>query len=198
MIGYLKGKILDIEDNNVIIDVHDVGYKVCMPNYDVYDEEEGNEIKCYTYLHVKEDALDLYGSKDKKVMELFKRLIEVSGIGPKTAMGILSKFDASDLICAIINADSNMISQCPGIGKKTAERLVLELRDKLMKQNTDLDTTKVKAAKAQKSENNEVKEEAYDALVNLGYKKQDAKQIIEKSYADGMTLEELIKKCLTR
>ncbi|MCQ2979069.1 MAG: Holliday junction branch migration protein RuvA [Clostridia bacterium] len=199
MIGYLKGNIISIENSECIIDVNNIGFKVMMPSYELAELNEGETVAIFTHLNVREDALDLYGSKDKKVMELFKRLIDVSGIGPKTAMGILSKFDASDLVCAIINADSNLISTCPGIGKKTAERLVLELRDKLMKQGIEAgDNTKVREAKKAKEENNEVKQEAFDALVNLGYKKQDAKAVIDKSYEDGMSLEQLIKKCLTR
>lgn len=198
MIGYLKGEIIDIEDNTALINVNNIGFKVMMPSYDLYDELEGNELEIYTYLNVKEDALDLYGSKDKRVMNLFKKLIEVSGIGPKTAMAMLSKFDVNDLICAIINADAKLISSCPGIGMKTAERAVLELKDKLTKQAEGTDSTKVKEAKKEKEENNKVKEEAYEALINLGYKRQEAKTIIEKVYEEGMTLEDLIKKSLMR
>ena len=198
MIGYLKGEIIDIEENTALIDVNNIGFKVMMPSYDLYDETEGNEITVFTYLNVKEDALDLYGSKDKRVMELFKKLIEVSGIGPKTAMTMLSKFDVNDLICAIINADAKLISTCPGIGLKTAERAVLELKDKLIKQGENLKTSKTKTQIKNEEENSQVKDEAYEALINLGYKRQDAKQIIEKVYEEGMTIEEVIKKALIR
>lgn len=196
MIGFLKGEILDIEDNTALINVNNIGFRVTMPALDLYDEIEGSEITVYTYLNVREDALDLYGSKDKKVIALFKRLIEVSGIGPKVAMGILSKLDVNDIVYAIIKEDVNLISTCPGVGKKTAERLVLELKDKLIKDGHSVDdkSTKVKA----REENKEIKDEAYEALLNLGYKRADAKSIIEKVYEDNMSLEDLIKKALTR
>ena len=201
MIGYLKGEIIEINDNVVLINVNNVGFKVTLPSFDVYDEVEGSEMVLYTYLNVKEDALDLYGSKDKKVIEVFKRLIEVSGIGPKVAMGILSKLEVNDIICAIIEENVALISTCPGVGKKTAERLVLELKDKLTKQGFGLEnnnsgkTTKISK---NKDEEKQVKDEAYEALLNLGYKRSDAKNIIDKIYESGMTLDELIKKSLTR
>ena len=102
-----------------------------MPVCELESEKEGSEIEVYTYLHVREDCMDLYGSREKKTIELFKKLIDVSGIGPKVAMGILSKLDANDVIYAILRGDTTTIVSCPGVGKKTAERLVLELKDKL-------------------------------------------------------------------
>lgn len=194
MIGHLKGKVYDLGENYLIIDVHDVGYKVTIPQTELLEMREGDEVLLHTYLHVKEDILDLYGSKDEKVIGLFKRLIEVSGIGPKVAMGILSKMIPMDLISAIINSDVTTICSCPGIGKKTAERLILELRDKLMKQGETASTTSIKKAK----EDKDVKEECFEALVSLGYKRNESKAIIEKVYKPGMNLEDLIRKALTR
>lgn len=197
MIGYLKGELIEIEDNVALINVNNIGFRVTMPQMELYDELEGCEITVYTYLNVKEDALDLYGSKDKKVIELFKRLIEVSGIGPKVAMGILSKLDVNDIICAIIDSNTTLISTCPGVGKKTAERMVLELKDKLTK--TELGTNAKENKKSTNiSQENVVKEEAYEALINLGYKRSDAKSIIEKVYENDMKVEDVIKKALVR
>lgn len=194
MIGYLKGKIISLEENSVILNVNNIGFKVTMPVCELEKEKENNEIEVYTYLHVREDCMDLYGSHEKKTIELFKKLIDVSGIGPKVAMGILSKLDANDVIYAILRGDTTTIVSCPGVGKKTAERLVLELRDKLLKTNTLTEINE----KEDKEEKSEVKKEAFEALVNLGYKRQDAKSIVDKTYESGMTLEDLIRKALTR
>lgn len=196
MIGYIKGELIEIDENVALINVNNIGFRVTMPQMELYDELEGCEITVYTYLNVKEDALDLYGSKDKKVIEMFKKLIEVSGIGPKVAMGILSKLDVNDIICAILDSNTTLISTCPGVGKKTAERMVLELKDKLTKLEVG---TNIKENKNIKTDNNNtVKEEAYEALINLGYKRADAKSIIEKVYENGMKVEDVIKKALVR
>ena len=197
MIGFLRGELIEIDENVALINVNNIGFRVTMPQMELYDELEGSEITVYTYLNVKEDALDLYGSKDKKVIELFKRLIEVSGIGPKVAMGILSKLEVNEIICAIIDANVALISTCPGVGKKTAERMVLELKDKLTKTEIGV-SAKENNKTGDNAKENVVKEEAFEALINLGYKRSDAKSIIEKVYESYMKVEDVIKKALTR
>jgi len=185
MIRYLRGKLVAVDGNNVIIDVNGVGYGVTVPIGDALNMCEGSEVLVHTYLNVREDIMELYGSVDKEVMKLFKKLIDVSGIGPKIAIGILSKVTVNDLITAIVSEDVSFISTCPGIGKKTSERLILELKDKLCLEGGMTSTS------------NSVKEEAYEALISLGYKKGDSKKIIDKIYKKGMNIEEVIKAALS-
>ena len=132
MYAYLNGIIADIEDDNCIIDVNDIGYNVQISGQTMTRLPGiGERVKLFTYTNVKEDALQLYGFLSKADLEMFKKCITVSGIGPKGALGLLSAMDADDLRFAIISQDVKAISKAPGIGKRTAERLILELKDKL-------------------------------------------------------------------
>ena len=170
MYAYLNGIIADIEEDNCIIDVNDIGYNVQISGQTMTRLPGiGERVKLYTYTNVKEDALQLYGFLSKADLEMFKKCITVSGIGPKGALGLLSAMDADDLRFAIISQDVKAISKAPGIGKRTAERLILELKDKLA-----IDDTMVqKEMDAYQGGNIAIddaqKKEAVEALVALGY-----------------------------
>ncbi len=170
MYAYLNGIIADIEEDNCIIDVNDIGYNVQISGQTMTRLPGiGERVKLFTYTNVKEDALQLYGFLSKADLEMFKKCITVSGIGPKGALGLLSVMDADDLRFAIISQDVKAISKAPGIGKRTAERLILELKDKL----TIDDTIIQKEVDAYQGGNIVIvdaqKKEAVEALVALGY-----------------------------
>jgi len=126
VISFLKGIIEDIEIGSISIDVNGVGYEVFMPNKNMENVITiGNEVKVFTYLNVKEDSMTLYGFMNKMDLELFNKLISVSGIGPKVALNIISAISAEELAAAIITEDVTKLTKLPGIAKKTAQRLVL-------------------------------------------------------------------------
>ncbi|HBA70400.1 MAG TPA: Holliday junction branch migration protein RuvA, partial [Lachnospiraceae bacterium] len=132
MIAYMKGKIADISEDNLVLEVNGIGYNIrissgtagLLPGI-------GEEVKIYTYTYVREDAFLLYGFLTRDDLEIFRRLITVNGIGPKGGLAILSVMTADDLRFAILSGDSKAIAKAPGIGKKTAERVILDLRDKV-------------------------------------------------------------------
>lgn len=170
MYAYLNGIIADIEEDNCIIDVNDIGYNVQISGQTMTRLPGiGERVKLFTYTNVKEDALQLYGFLSKADLEMFKKCITVSGIGPKGALGLLSAMDADDLRFAIISQDVKAISKAPGIGKRTAERLILELKDKLTIDDAMIDKEIVAYNGGALAIDDAQKKEAVEALVALGY-----------------------------
>lgn len=170
MYAYLNGIIADIEEDNCIIDVNDIGYNVQISGQTMTRLPGiGERVKLFTYTNVKEDALQLYGFLSKADLEMFKKCITVSGIGPKGALGLLSAMDADDLRFAIISQDVKAISKAPGIGKRTAERLILELKDKLVIDDTMIDKEIASYQSGGLAIDDAQKKEAVEALVALGY-----------------------------
>ena len=198
MIAYLKGEIVSVTEDNLILDVNDIGYNVKISS-NVASELPGvgNSIKIFTYTLVKEDAFQLYGFLTKDDLDIFKKVITVNGIGPKGALAILSIMNADDLRFAIIAGDAKAIAKAPGIGAKTAERLILDLRDKVsledaIESNFD---KKAKASEGSAQLNN--KNEAIEALVALGYTASDALHAIQKvSVTEEMDTEYILKQAL--
>ena len=132
MISYVRGEVTAVEKDKVIVDVGGVGYGVFMPEASMgMLPQMGEEIKLHTYLNVREDAMQLFGFLTRDDLEIFRLLIGVSGIGPKGGLSILSKLTADDLRFAVLSGDAKAISSAPGIGKKTAEKVIIELKDKL-------------------------------------------------------------------
>ncbi len=170
MFAYIKGIVRDITEENAVLDVHDFGINVKI-SQDTATRMPGvgEQALLYTYTSVKEDAFTLYGFLSRDELELFKLCITVSGIGPKGAQAILSAIDTDSLRFAIISGDVKTISQAPGIGKKTAERLILELKGKISVDDTaigrEVQATAVAAARVDHPQ----KREAIEALVSLGY-----------------------------
>ena len=198
MISYIRGELVAVEKEKVIIDVGGVGYGIFMPESAMgLLPQMGNEVKLYTYLNVREDAMQLFGFLTRDDLEIFKLLIGVSGIGPKGGLSILSKLTADDLRFAIKSGDSKAISAAPGIGKKTAEKVIIELKDKLdIEQILNPSDSETKSAIKMDSSANEVQSEAVQALVALGYGSTESLKAVNKVNSENMTVEEVLKQAL--
>lgn len=196
MIGYLKGKVAMIDPAKVVLDVHGVGYEVFISLHTFGMIKGSDEIKLHTYLHVKEDAHVLYGFGTPDEKDIFLQLISISGIGPGTALMITSSMTVSEIRKAIAREDVQAIKQVKGIGLKTAQRVILELRDKVMKGDFD-DQTITDGYPAGGNARNE----ALSALITLGIHKSVAEKSIDdvlKNTAENIPLEELIRQALKR
>ena len=192
MIGQLEGKLKSKKPTRLLIDVNGVGYIVYI-SINTFEKlgEEGSHCSIYTYLSVKDDALDLYGFYSESEKEMFQLLISVSGIGPKLALSILSGIQIEDLKDSIREGNVSRITAIPGIGRKTAERLVVELRDKA---DNVADSAEIKDAGTYS-----IKKDAISALVSLGYNHKIAEQAVRKilEAAPNSTVEDLIKEALS-
>ncbi|MBN1905638.1 MAG: Holliday junction branch migration protein RuvA [Deltaproteobacteria bacterium] len=181
MIAHLKGTLLSKATDSVIIDVNGLGYEVFVPLSTFYTlpDEQGHEISLHIHTHVREDALLLYGFKTILEKRIFRLLISVSGIGPKLGMNILSGIGPDALLTAIAQGDVARLQSIPGVGKKTAERIALELKDKaklIRPDSADMPPTKIAS-----HEERLIKDDAISALVNLGYTLKAAEKAVEKA-----------------
>ena len=178
MYAYIKGKIVDITEDNVVLECNNIGYNIRVP-FSVVQRLPGigADIQIYTYTCVREDAFILYGFLSKDDLAIFKKLITVNGIGPKGALGILSVMNADDLRFAIVAGDAKAISKAPGIGAKSAERIILDLKDKV-----DLDPVLTPIANVNQETlfNKDAKNEAIEAMVALGYTSSEAVKAINQ------------------
>lgn len=195
MLSYVRGELVAIEEDKVIVDVNGVGFGVFMPAQSMnYLPMLGEEVKLHTYMNVREDALQLYGFLTRDDLKVFKLLIGVSGIGPKGGLSILSQMSPDDLRFAVMANDAKTIAKAPGIGKKTAEKLIIELKDKLdiedvLNKNVEDSTVSIST-----SASNEVQAEAIQALVALGYGSTEATKAVKKvSIDEDTTVEEVLK-----
>ena len=197
MIAFVKGSLDEVELDRVIIDVGGVGYNVFVSSYTISRLPlEGNEVKLYTYLNVKEDLMQLYGFLSKDELRIFKLLIGVNGIGPKGGLGILSYLTPDDLRFAVMSNDVKAISAAPGIGKKTAEKLILELKDKLGSIEPEEVTTS-ESVTGNVSFSREIQTEAVQALVTLGYGSTEALRAVTNVMTEQEeSVEEILKKAL--
>lgn len=197
MISYIRGELVSFEKEKIIVDVNGVGYGIFMPETSMGMLPQcGNEVKIHTYLNIREDAMQLFGFLTRDDLEIFKMLIGVSGIGPKGGLAILSKLSADDLRFAILSGDAKAISAAQGIGKKTAEKVIIELKDKLdledmlkPKQDTEFTVSSDYSA-------NEMQSEAVQALVALGYGNTESLKAVKKVGSDCATVEEILKAAL--
>ncbi|MBV6432730.1 MAG: Holliday junction ATP-dependent DNA helicase RuvA [Bryobacteraceae bacterium] len=185
MIGFLRGLLHEKHPNEIVVDVHGVGYLVTIPvsTFSALPET-GSEVKLRIHTHVREDAIALFGFLTGEEKLLFEKLISVSGIGPKLAVTVLSGLSVADLAAAIRSSNVAQLTRVPGIGKKTAERLVVELRDKL-----DMLGGKAPAAAAPAMVMSAVDEDVLSALVNLGCPRPAAEAAIRKARAAGVAAE---------
>ncbi|MEG1847505.1 MAG: Holliday junction branch migration protein RuvA [Lachnospiraceae bacterium] len=201
MIAYVKGKITEITEDNVVVETHDIGYNIKISTGDANILPPiGSMVKIHTYTYVKEDAFHLYGFLTKDNLMMFRLLITVNGIGPKGALAILSIMDADELRYAIIAADAKAIAKAPGVGAKTAERLILDLRDKVSIEDTfkTQDTTTL-LSDSQNNLNHSAKNEAIEALVALGYSASDALRVMQEIIpTQDMDTEGILKEALKR
>lgn len=196
MIAYLKGKLAYKDPTFVIIDINGIGYqvKISLQTYSKIKDEE--QVTLLTFLHIKEDAHTLYGFKEETEKKLFLHLLSISGVGPNTALMILSSLSSEELEVAIIQGDVRVIQGVKGVGAKTAQRIILELKDKIGKE-TSLDAASL--GKGFDVTHTNLKEEALQALVTLGFPKAAAEKNIAsvlKKTGSNISLEELIKASL--
>lgn len=197
MIGYIRGSIEEIEEWGLVIDRGGIGFRIFMPGALLAQQVRiGDEVKIFTYLHVKEDAMQLYGFFTKDDLEVFKLLLNVNGIGPKAALGVLSGLTADELRFAVLSDDAATIAKAPGIGKKTAQKLILELKDKFSLEEafeSKLSHVQEKSAGSMQDGTGE----AVQALVALGYSNTEALQAVRKVDGFGeMDTEEILKAAL--
>lgn len=195
MYAYIYGQIVEKESENLVVEVGQIGYNIHIaPGMVPRFPEVGQMAKVYTYTSVREDAFWLYGFTSKDELSMFKQLITVSGIGPKGAMGILSVMDVDTLRLAILSQDSKMIAKAPGVGAKSALRIVLELKDKVKPEDVIGQAAKVDEDSSAASV---VRQEASEALVALGYTVSDAYRVLQQiEIMEETTVEAVIKAAL--
>ena len=198
MIAYLQGIVAGITDTKVILDVNHIGFQVFMSSRDIQAMPgQGEEARIYTYLNVKEDAMQLYGFLSQDDLDVYKLLLNVSGIGPKGGLGILSAMTADDLRFAVLSEDAKSIAKAPGIGAKTAQKLILELKDKLSLEDAFEKKLENTAAASVKAGLDDAKSEAVQALVALGYSNSDAlKSVRTAEITSDMDTETILKLAL--
>lgn len=200
MISYIKGNLADIEKDSIVIDVAGIGWHIFVPGQ-VIDRLPlvGKPVKIYTWLQVREDAMTLFGFLTKDDLNIFKMLLGVSGVGPKNALAILSVMTTDDLRFAILADDAKTISKTPGIGTKTAQRLILELKDKVSFEDAfEQKMAHAKEADVQ-SDASGVKAEAVMALTALGYSSSEAFKALDGiEITQDMEVEQLLKQALKK
>ncbi len=196
MIAFTKGTLDYIGTDYVFVDCSGVGFKVYTPiSEQLLRVGIGGDIKLYTYLSVREDAMVLFGFMDMESLEMFELLIGVNGVGPKSALGMLSSISVSDLVRAISLDDKKVLTKIPGIGAKTAARIVLDLKDKLKLTSSEgVEIGDVTLPAAQIGQGPAA--EAVMALVSLGYSETEAKRAVSRSKGDGLSVEDIIRRSL--
>jgi len=202
MIAHLSGTLLSKQATSVILDVGGVGYEVNIPVSTFYDlEDVGSNVQLRIYTHVREDSLQLYGFKTARERELFLKLISVSGIGPKLGITLLSGMSADEMIASIRTNNLARLTLIPGVGRKTAERLIMELREKV----AELSSAQLEeelGAKPEVAEATEdsVRADALSALLNLGYQRTAAEKAIDAALVEGgeITVETVLRRGLKK
>ena len=195
MLAYIKGSLEMKFKDYIVIDVCGLGYKVFMGENSINSIGDiGDIVKVYTYYRVREDDISIFGFKTQEELKTFELLLSVSGVGAKSALVMLSCIEPSDFALAVISNDVKLLTQVPGIGNKSAQRIILELKDKLKSEQLE-DEAKSKLTKA-KASNNENIQEAISGLMVLGFAKKDIEKAFEHLDIDNLSLEDLIKKGL--
>ena len=198
MYSYIRGTLADVEENLVVIEAGGVGYNIYTTGQTLdYLPSIGEELKLYTYLQVREDAMQLYGFLTKDDLKVFKLLLGVSGIGPKGALAILSVMSTDDLRFAVLGEDAKMIAKAPGIGAKTAQRLILELKDKLSLEEAFEQKLTNQSEKKLPNQTNGIKNDVIQALVALGYSSTEAlKTVNAVEITEDSDVEDILKAAL--
>lgn len=194
MIAYLKGKIGIKARDYIVIDVNNIGYKVYMTETEISTLDVESEIKVFTYMRVREDDISLYGFLSNEELMMFELLISVGGIGAKSATSILSNITPSKFALAVISNDVNSLKKLPGIGVKSAQRIILELKDKI-KTDDAINSDNSIENDADLSNNGQ---DALDALQVLGYSRKDIEKVFEKIDTQNLNTEDMIKEGLKR
>ena len=202
MIGRIRGTLADKQPPEILVDVAGVGYEIHMPMTSFYQlPAVGEEVVVYTHFVVREDAQLLFGFADKMERGLFRELIKANGVGPKLGLAILSGMSAGQFLASVQNEDVSALVSLPGIGKKTAERLLVELKDRLAKFGKAQSIVVPPPSGDLLSKNtivevNDAREEAQSALIALGYKPAQASKLVDSVYNEGMESEALIREAL--
>lgn len=199
MISYIKGKLQYLSDSFVIIDNGGIGYKIFVsPKLMSNIGKIGDNVTVFTYMSIKDDGISLYGFENFEELEIFNKLITVSGIGPKGALGIISNLTPADFIMAVISDDVAAVSKAPGVGKKTAQRIILELKDKF--KTEDFIEEKIfgegKGLSSVVADNSKI--EAIEALTSLGYGRSEAAKAVSAVFEEGKTTEDILKLALKK
>ena len=194
MFAYIKGSLEMKFKNYIVIDVGGLGYKIFMPENNINSIGEiGEIIKVFTYYRVREDDVSIYGFKTQEQLRMFELLLSVSGVGAKSALVMLSCVEPSEFAIAVISNNVKLLTQIPGIGPKSAQRIILELKDKLKSEQNEeqLEESKAKSLKI-----NENVQEAISGLMVLGYSRKDIEKAFEHLTVETLSVEDLIKKGL--
>lgn len=193
MYAHFKGTIDSKFSDRIILDVNDIGYEIYMPESEILSlEDNKNKVKIYTYLNVREDDMKLFGFTSIETLEFFKKLISVSGVGPKVALGIISNVNVSDMCVAIATDNIATLKSIPGIGPKMAQKIIFELKDKVIKDQM-IDISEKKLIKNTINPN---ESEAITALQVLGYSQNQIKEVILNLDIANNSVEEIIRKVL--
>ena len=197
MLYHVEGTVTDIEANLVVVDCHGVGFALNASLNTIAAVRVGEQSKLYIYESVREDAFDLFGFASKEEKRCFEMLIAISGVGPKAAISILSTNTPTSLALAVLNDDIKALSNAPGIGKKIAQRIILELKDKITKEAGGLDLGgAVSAPAAAPAADNPARQDAIAALAVLGYSMPEINRAIQSIPIDGLSTEQIVKAVL--
>ena len=199
MISYIRGELAAIRQDKAVVEANGIGYGIFMPGRSMgLLPQIGKEVKIYTYLNVREDAMQLFGFLTQEEVELFRLIIGVSGIGPKGGLGILSALSADDLRFAVLSGDAKAISKAPGIGKKTAEKLIIELKDKLDIEDmlSPGEDGQMPVSGTGDSSVTDMQSEAVQALVALGYGSTESMRAVRKVGTEADSVEQILKEAL--
>lgn len=194
MFAYIKGSLEMKSNGYIVIDINGLGYKIFMSQNNIDSIGELHDtIKVFTYVRVREDDISIYGFKTQEQLKMFELLISVSGVGAKSALVMLSCIEPSDFAIAVISNDVKVLTKVPGIGNKSAQRIILELKDKLKEEQLE---EKLKDSSKKLKDNSENINEAISGLMVLGYSKKDIEKAFEHLDIDNLSIENLIKKGL--
>ena len=189
MFAYIKGSLETKQNNFVVIDVQGIGYKIFMPSNSIENlGEVGEAVKVYTHYYVREDNISLYGFSSPEELRMFELLLSVSGVGAKSAVSMLSEISPSKFALSVISDDVSSLTKISGVGKKTAARIILELKDKLKTEQALEEQEEIKTI----TKGNENLDEAISALQVLGYTKREIEKAFEKADINNLELEEII------
>jgi len=196
LLSYIKGELAEVFEDTIVVENNGMGINVKVPATVLSNIPSiGEDIKVYTYLYVREDAINVYGFLTRDDLNVFKLLLNVNGVGPKAALGILSTISANDLRYAVLSDDVNAIKKAPGIGAKTAQRLIIELKDKLKLESEEALILNANVG-TKPSDDLILKNDAIEALVSLGYSQREAMDAVKKVDINGKNLDDIIKESL--
>ena len=199
MIAYLKGSVAAIYEEQIVLEVAGIGYNILMPLSSLeLISGIGSEVKVYTHLNVREDAMQLYGFLTKDDLDFYRMLLSVNGVGPKAALSILSTLSSDDLRFAILSGDAKTIGKAPGIGAKTAQRIIIDLKDRVdLEDAFEKKLSHTKASGGEDQAEDRLMSDAVEALTALGYSSADSLRAVKKAYeGDEKDIEALLKRAL--